>query len=142
MPRQSRTCCPTCGRTLTTPKAKAPINLDAMTPDQRKAYFHKIAPVEDVRFALRTGVRMPEDLAFAWRELLQAAPTLARGEVYRLLWSLTARLGAWSNAEDRRLGVPAVGSENWHLVNRFQDTMDAGNWSVSADLPMELERTA
>ncbi len=112
-------CCPTCGRALPKPKASAPpADLSAMTTAERFAYFKKTAPVEDVRFALRAGVKMSPALRDDWQALLGLAPTLARGETYRRLTALQAR---W-RIEDNARPIPAIGTPAW---SRRQDRIKA-----------------
>lgn len=62
-------CCPTCGRAF---KRKAPttvVDLADMTEEQLRAYYRKISPAEDVRFALRVEVELDPELAIAWTVL-------------------------------------------------------------------------
>jgi hypothetical protein len=55
----TRTCCPTCGRTIPKPKAvkaaalPARVDMAGWTDDQIFAYFRKISVREDTRFFLR-----------------------------------------------------------------------------------------
>lgn len=94
-------CCPTCGRALPKPKAVKvadSIDLATMTDEQLRAHYKKTAPVEDIRFALRVGVRLGT-VAPAWEALLGLAPQLTAAEAKRRLVSLQ---GQWRRERNAR----------------------------------------
>lgn len=85
--------CPHCGKALPS-KARAktqarPIDTAAMTPDQLFAHYKATAPLEDVRFWIRTAKASPElRSAFVALESWIETSKPARADVYRELRTL------------------------------------------------------
>ena len=69
--------CPACHRPLPKPRAvplvRTARDLKSMSVAQVFAYYKATAHVEDVRFALRAGVRLSPELEDAWTALLEDA---------------------------------------------------------------------
>jgi hypothetical protein len=75
-------CCPTCGRTLPKPRIVAPADTAAMSDSQLFAHYKKTAPIEDVRFFLRTAILSPA-LRADLEQLAANAPAMTRADIYR-----------------------------------------------------------
>lgn len=114
--------CPFCGqpwypvgRPARSPKKKMAkavlpsVDTSQMSESELRAYYKRTAPVEDVRFALRIGLKLPPVLAEAWHVLAQVADRLPRAEVYRRLHGLQDEWRRWSNEQDRTAGRRPVG---------------------------------
>jgi hypothetical protein len=102
-------CCPTCGRAYPKPK-RAPqsaiVDTARMSEQELRAHYKRTAPVEDVRFGLRPGRVLPDDLRARWEELATNADTMNRAEVYRRLNALQCEWRRWRNAEERAKRAP------------------------------------
>lgn len=82
-----------------------------MTDAQRFAYFKRIAPLEDARFALRYGIRLSPDLERDWAELVIAIQAgLPVAESRRRLQRLHERWRIERQDAERAAGIPAIGS--------------------------------
>lgn len=108
-------CCPTCNRTLPTPRRKITIldvDLSGLSDDARFAHYKRIAPVEDIRFALRIGVTMPGELAIAWTALLRDAENgLPPAQCKLRLRALQARWRILQAETEKAEGIPAVSGD-------------------------------
>ena len=66
------TCCPTCGRRMTTPRAETtlgPVDTALMSDAELTAHYRRTAPIENVRFHLRLRT-VPSDIRAGLEALL------------------------------------------------------------------------
>lgn len=124
-------CCPTCGRKLTIAKTSKPVatvNMADLTDTQLFAHYKKTALLGDVRFVL--GKTLSADLRWSFEQLEhQIVGGLSRVDAYKQYVHLQAAWRYESNARDRALCIPAIGTSEWHQANK-----DAADSSYYADL--------
>jgi hypothetical protein len=124
----TQTLCPHCSGVLPT-KAKAvkaqlstPVDLSSLSDDQLFKYYKATAPIEDVRFFLRTQLTWSRTSDRAYAIYADATCIRATLEANRGKWtpvlkaswlSLKADWRRARNTDDRQQGVPAVGATRW-----------------------------